>query len=135
MVHLKSRDWDRRLKAMFDEIDDWLERKYGSLYPRHPNRPERGATSNKEMDGLFNVGAVFSAGYGSELGRGYVVQVRMSTLDHVSEDIRNEIEDHVVKMVRERLPKMFPGRDLTVERDGRLLKIVGDFSLGSVLQE
>ena len=123
------------MKAMFDEIDDWLEDKYGSDFPLHPNRPGRGRTANKEMDGLFNIGADFTAGYGSRLGRGYIVQVRMSTLIHIPSDIRESIIDDVEKTVREKLPEAFPGRDLRLERDGGLLKIIGDFSLGSVISE
>ncbi|MCK5736643.1 MAG: hypothetical protein KAH21_09200, partial [Spirochaetaceae bacterium] len=98
----------------------------------HPNRARRGKTSNKEMDGLFNIGADFTPGYGSSLGRGYVVTIRISTLDHIPVDIREKIKFDVELMVRERLPAVFPGRMLQVERDGNLLKIIGDFNLGSV---
>ena len=54
-------EWERKLKRVFDDIDDYLEEKYGHLYTLHPARAERGETSNKEQDGLFNVGATFSA--------------------------------------------------------------------------
>ncbi len=135
MRHTKTIEWDRRLKAMFDEIDDILEEKYGSDYNLHPNRPDRGQTSNKEMDGLFNIGADFTAGYGSQLGRGYIVQIHLSTLDQVPQEIRYTIEAEVEILVKERLKKTFPGRKLSVERDGRLLKIIGDTSLGSVIKE
>ena len=135
MRHVKTVEWDRRIKAMFDEIDDILEERYGQRYSLHPNRPARGATANREMDGLFNVGADFTAGYGSRLGRGYVVQVRMSTLDRVPADVRSLIEEDVERLVREKLPVAFPGRHLTLERDGNLMKIIGDTSLGSVIKE
>ncbi len=135
MLHTKTLEWDRRMKSMFDEIDDILEERYGGEWNLHPNRPSRGRTANKEMDGLFNVGADFSAGYGSKLGRGYVVQVQMSTLDCVPREARKQIESDVVNLVREKLPEVFPGRDLRLERDGNLLKIVGDTHLGSVITE
>ena len=135
MRHPKLMEWDRSLKEMFDEIDDILEDKYGGEYPLHPNRPGRGRTGNKEMDGLFNIGADFSPGYGSSLGRGYIVTVHMSTLDHIPADARILIETEVESLVREKLPAAFPGRQLKLERDGSLLKITGNMSLGSVIQE
>ena len=135
MEHPEARAWNRALKSMFDEIDDVLEDRYGGRYALHPNRPARGKTSNKEMDGLFNVGADFTAGYGSDLGRGYVVQVRMSTLDHVPREVKADIESDVEHLVRDKLRLTFPGRNLELRRDGSLLKIIGDFRLGSVIKE
>lgn len=135
MRHPKMITWERTMKAMFDDIDDWLEDKYGEEFSLHPNRSGRGKTANKEMDGLFNVGADFTAGYGSRLGRGYVIQVRMSTLEHIPVEIQKSIETDVESLVREKLPIFFPGRKLELERDGNLLKIIGDFSLGSVIRE
>ena len=46
--------WERRLKAVFDEINDELESTYGNnkRFRRHPNRPPTGTTSNREDDGL-----------------------------------------------------------------------------------
>ena len=132
MRHPRLAEWERRVKAMFDEIDDWLEDKYGGRYPLHPSRPRRGSTSNREADGLFNVGADFSAGYGSSLGRGYTVRVRMATLDNIPDKVRTEIEGDVEHLVRLKLPGAFPNRALRLERDGALLKITGDFSLGPV---
>ena len=121
------------MKAMFDEIDDRLEDKYGGNYTLHPNRAQRDGTANKEMDGLFNIGADFTPGYGSRLGRGYIVRVRMSTLEHIPVDVQECIKADIEQMVREKLPIAFPGKDLRLEQDGRLLKIIGDFSLGSVI--
>jgi hypothetical protein len=121
------------MKALFDEIDDALEDRYGDRFTLHPNRAGRGNTSNREMDGLFNIGADFTPGYGSSLGRGYVVHIRISTLEHVPVEVREEIKSDLEFMVKEKLPVFFPGRNLRVERDGNLLKIIGDFSLGSVI--
>ncbi len=58
-------EWEKTLKEIFDIIDDYIEDKYGFLYPLHPSRPQRGRTANKSSDGLFNIGAAFSAGFGS----------------------------------------------------------------------
>ena len=132
MFHPKTQAFDRRMKELFDEIDDYLEEEYGHRYPLHPNRPTRGATSNKAADGLFNVGVQFSAGYGSEAGRGYVVDFKISTLASVAPDERESLLEEVVDQIRLRLGRFFPGKSLEVVRDGSLFKIVGDFSLGRI---
>ena len=130
MKHPRAARWDDTMRELFDEIDDWLEERYGQRYPLHPNRPARGRTASREMDGLFNVGADFTAGFGSRHGRGYVVSMRLATLESVPTAVREEIESDVVRLLGEKLPQKFPGRRLEVRRDGTLLKIVGDLSLG-----
>ncbi|WP_319561174.1 hypothetical protein [Marispirochaeta sp.] len=132
MRHPKLQQWDDTMKKMFDEIDNHLEDEWGDHFPLHPNRAGRGKTSNKEQDGLFNVGTFFSAGYGSELGRGYVIDIHMVTLSRIPDEVREEIEEEVVSLVRELLPKYFPDRDLKISRDGNVYKIHGDFSLGNL---
>jgi len=128
--HHKLIAWEKRLKRVFDRIDDMLESKYGHLYPLHPARAGRGTTSNKAYDGLFNVGAAFTPGFGSEIGRGYIVRIRMVTLSKVPRKVRRKIEKRVVKMLRKELAREFPRRRLRVSRDGRIYKIHGDLSLG-----
>ncbi len=130
--HHKALAWEATLKAVFDEIDHDLEDRFGHLYPLHPARPAHGATANPEESGLFNVGAAFTAGFGSTFGRGYVVQVRMSTLATVSKQVREELENEVARQLRERLPDAFPGKTLHVERDRTGFKIHGDLSLGDL---
>lgn len=120
------------LKRLFDSVDDQLEEKYGGAYVLHPSRPARGQTSNKAHDGLFNVGASFTAGFGSRYGRGYVVQVDMVTLDKVPPDVREKIEQEAADLVNEKLPYYFPGRRLEVVRDRNVFKIHGDLRLGQV---
>lgn len=132
MRHPKVIEWEEKLKRVFDDIDHALEEKYRGHYTLHPARPPQGATSNPESDGLFNVGAAFSPGYGSEAGPGYIVEVRMATLEQVPADLMERIEEEVVQMLRERLPRAFPGQDLRVSRDGPVFKIHGDLSLGEV---
>jgi hypothetical protein len=130
--HPETLKWEKKLKILFDEIDDYLESTYGGMYPLHPSRAKRGATSNKEHDGLFNVGASFSTGLGSEHGPGYVIEIRLVTLSHVSEDLREEIEEEVVSLAREKLKEYFPGKKLEIARDGNVYKIYGDLSLGNL---
>jgi hypothetical protein len=118
--------WEDRLKKIFDRIDAYLEQTYGARYPLHPARPPEGVTSNPEQDGLFNVGAAFTPGYGSEHGRGYVVEIQMSTLAPVPTKVRTQIEQDVVRMLRQQLQDEFPDRKLEVLQDGNILKISGD---------
>ncbi len=122
----KIREFDDKLKKIFDIIDDYLENNYGNRYRLHPNRPERGKTANKASDGLFNVGASFSAGYGSVHGRGYVVDVDLVTLDYVPEEVFRRIEGEVGDLLREIITEVFPEQDIHVSRDGNVLKIYGD---------
>ncbi len=132
MRHPSLIEWERKLKIIFDIVDDVLEKKYGKLYPLHPSRADAGTTSNKEHDGLFNVGSSFSAGFGSEFGRGYVIDVDMVTLSEIPDAVIQQIDKDVKKIVSRELPRHFPGRDLKVEKDGNVYKIIGDFSLGKV---
>lgn len=132
MYHPKQQAFDARLKKMFDEVDSYIEDSYGSAYTLHPARPERGATENPQADGLFNIGADFTAGYGSQRGRGYLIDVTMATLDDVDEDVRREIYEATAAKVKELLPIHFPERHLDVYRDGNHFKIQGNFSLGKI---
>lgn len=120
------------MKELFDEIDDYLEEEYGDRYPLHPNRPARGATANKAADGLFNIGAQFTSGYGTRYGRGYIVDFLISTLEEVASEERELFLEEIVHQIRKRLPIFFPNKELKVVRDGSLFKIIGDFSLGSI---
>jgi hypothetical protein len=130
--HPKALKWERTLKGVFDRIDAELEREYGERYPLHPVRAETGRTANPEHDGLFNLGAVFSAGYGSQHGPGYVVRLRVATLSTVPKAVLEEMEEFVAERLRTELPKAFPNRELKITRDGPLFKIHGDLSLSHV---
>ncbi len=123
--------WEARLKAVFDEIDRELEADASSFpaYPRHPARPAAGATANPENDGLFDVGAAFSPGFGSLHGPGYVLQARIATLDSVSPADQAALEQAVVARLREKLPLAFPRANLRVSLDRHVYKIHGDLSL------
>lgn len=129
MRHPKIIEWENKLKEVFDEIDDYLEDTYGNRYTLHPARAERDTTSNKASDGLFNVGASFTPGYGSELGRGYAVEIDMVTLEHVPKKVERQIEQDVINKLRLKLPNYFPGKNLEVNKDGRAIKIYGELTL------
>ena len=129
--HTRLERWEHKLKAVFDEIDAELEAEgRGKKYRRHPARTPAGTTSNREDDGLFDLGAAFSVGIGSRHGPGYVLQARIATLDHVPPDAQKKLEDEVARRLRKKLPEAFPGVRLHVNRDGRVYKIHGDLSLG-----
>jgi hypothetical protein len=129
MRHQKAIEWEKRLKAVFDEIDSDLERDYGGMFPLHPSRTPEGGTSNPEMDGLFNVGASFSGGFGSRFGPGYVVDIQLSTLKHVPMKLKSALRDHVQALLIEKLPAAFPGKELHVDKELGHLRIHGDLSL------
>ena len=130
--HPKSMEWDARLKAMFDVLDADLEDRFSGRWSLRTNRPTRGETSNPEADGLFNVGAFFTPGYGSKHGRGYLVEIVVATEENVGDDERREVESYASETLRRLLPKHFPERRLELDRDGNMYKIRGDLSLGSL---
>jgi hypothetical protein len=129
-THPKLVAFNRALEALFQEVDEALEDEWGSAFIRHPNRPGRGSTANPEMDGLFEVAPDFSAGIGSEKGRGYIVSLKAATLEKVTSEQFEFLMEEAAGLISARLPRYFPERRLEVVRDGKRFKIIGDFSLG-----
>ncbi len=129
IVNVRMEEWENTLKEIFNEIDDYLEDMYGGLYPLHPSRSSRGATANKSYDGLFDVGASFSAGYGSQYGRGWIFDIHIATLTQVSSDIRDKIYDDAVRILQALLSEHYPDRNIRVEKDGSVFKIFGDLKI------
>ena len=132
MRHHSVIAWEARLDSIMAEIDHFLEEKYHGQYSLHPARPRRGKTANPSHDGLFSINANFTLGLGSNAGKGYIVDIRMVTLENIPDHIRDEIRDLVQEKLRQLLPTQFPGSDLQVDKDGPVLKIHGDLSLGKV---
>ena len=132
MKHPSLVVWEKNLKNMLDELDELLEDKFGTQYRLHPARSERGLTSNKSHDGLFSISAGYSLGIGSELGKGYVIDVRMVTLENIPPEIESEIDNIVLCSLKENLPKHFPGKNLQINKDGNIIKMHGDLNLGVV---
>ncbi len=128
--HPATEAWEKRLRDVFHDIDRRLEARYGSRLARDPRRPAAGVTSSHEADGIFNVGAAYSPGFGSRHGAGYVVEIGIRSVRPPPPALREEIERAVVRQLRLALPRAFPGRRLEVIRDGSVWKIVGDLSLG-----
>ena len=72
---------------------------------------------------------MFSAGFGSKHGAGYVVQMQTATLARIPDAVKEEILDDAARWLAAELPKAFPGTELSVSRDGPVLKIHGDLAL------
>jgi len=128
--HAKLRAFESQLRALFNEVDHQLEDRWGNLYSVHPNRPRRGETANPEMDGLFEVVPDFTPGIGSDMGRGYIINLRVATLDRLDPGEYESLMREAADIVKSLLPRYFPERFLQVVRDGKRFKIIGDFSLG-----
>jgi hypothetical protein len=84
------------------------------------------------MDGLFEIGPDFTPGFGSKKGRGYIVSLRVATLEQVTPEQFEFLMNEAALLIRNKLPHYFPDRQLEVVRDGKRFKIIGDFSLGEV---
>ncbi|MDR0601635.1 MAG: hypothetical protein LBG42_04575 [Treponema sp.] len=129
-IHPKLAAFTENLEALFHTVDEFLEEEWGGSFSLHPNRPARGSTENPEMDGLFEIAPDFTAGIGSEKGRGYIISLRAATLEAISPAQFEFLMENAAALVARKLPEYFPGRALAVIRDGKRFKIVGDFSLG-----
>lgn len=129
LMSAQQRALERRFRLLFDELDDYLEDKFKGSYNLHPNRLPRGKAARVAYDGLFSTGTKFTLGIGSTYGRGYLVDVEISTLEKVDPEVREAIDQAAFEFLEENLPKHFPKRDLKVVKDGNLYKIIGNFSL------
>lgn len=133
--HPKQIALEAVMRAMCDELDDRLEESFGTHYPRHPNRPARGKAASVAYDGLFSTGTQFTLGYGSDHGRGYIVSVEIRTLSKVKKEDELAVEEATVSIINDLIPQYFPDREITLQKDGNVYKLVGDFSLGSSSNE
>lgn len=121
--------WENKLQSIFDRIDTHLEEKYGDAYPLKYNRPPHGCGVTPDTDGLFELGFSFTLGISSQLGPGYVFRIKLATSSRVSPDFYTKIENEVVDMLKEELPKEFPDKELKVAKDGKNYKIYGNLDL------
>jgi len=130
--HPKQIILEETIQQMCNELDIYLEDHFGSRYPLHPNRPKRGMTASGIYDGLFSTTAVFTLGYGSKNGRGYIITIEIRTLKSVNQTERDDIEASGIQYFKTLIPKYFPDRKLSVVKDQNVYKLVGDFSLGEI---
>ncbi len=131
-MHPKQEELENELANLCRSLDNHLEDKYGQKYRIHPNRLKRGTGSNPRFDGLFSTSIAFSLGYGSKTGRGYIVEVDIRTLDRVTEEDKNNINEDAFNYIKDNLKVYLPERELELVKDGSVMKIIGDFSLGEV---
>lgn len=130
-MHPKQVALEETLECLCEDLDHYLEDRFGTAYPLHPNRPERGKAASATQDGLFSTATQFTLGYGSTYGRGYLVTVEIRTLERVKPCDRKVIDEAAAKYLKEILPRYFPDRKIEVKQDGNVYKLIGDFSLGS----
>ncbi|MDD4011933.1 MAG: hypothetical protein PHI83_07280 [Sphaerochaetaceae bacterium] len=131
-MHPKQAKLEEKLQRLCDELDSYLEDRYGKLYPLHPNRLPRGKAASGIYDGLFSTGTMFTLGYGSVYGRGYIIDVEIRTLSKVDPEDRERIDADAMAFLERNLKKVFPRRELSIVKDGPVYKLIGDFSLGAV---
>jgi hypothetical protein len=131
MRHQNVEAWEERLNDLLKRVDRALEEEYGQLFAPHPARPAKGTTANPQHDGLFRVTASFSPGFGTELGKGYVLQLDLVTLEQVPAQTADAVQRRAVRLIQDGLEAALPGRHLKVQRDGNVWKIIGDLSLSS----
>ncbi len=122
-----------KLEEQFAElekgIDGHLEDMFGDRLSLHPSRMPRGKGSNPIYDGLFSATIVFSMGYGTQYGRGYIVNVGVSTLDMIDPELKDQIMNEAFHYTSEHYMDYLPDRKIQVVRDMGLIKLIGDFSL------
>lgn len=128
-MDVRTEKMEEALFKALEAADSVLESRYGDRFPLHPARPSHGTSVNRQYDGLFELGAGFSAGFGSKAGPGYALVFRIVTLDAVPEDFRNQFEAEAVELLQAELGKTFPNRQLSIVKDTNGWKIVGDLSL------
>jgi len=121
--------WEAALKGVLSKVDEYLENTYGTRYPLRSNRQPHGSAANSMYDGLFSVQGKFSLGLGHWDGPGYTIDVSMATFSKVPEEEREIIIDDVGRILHREIPLAFPGRELTITRDGLFYRIQGDLSL------
>jgi hypothetical protein len=124
----RLQEWEKRLDRILAQIDERLEERYHGQFRLHPARPEHGTTANRAYDGLFHVKANFTLGIGTGSGRGYMLDVRVSTLERISPETRAEILDFTLTELNRLLPEEF-GAGLEAVPEANGVKIVGDLSL------
>lgn len=129
-MHPKQELLEQQMAKLCQALDNWLEDGFGENWPIHPNRMKRGTGANPSFDGLFSTSVAFTLGYGSKSGRGYLVNVDIRTLKFVTSQEKTEVLDAAASFLRNNIEEYIPDRKLDVVKEGNLIKIVGDFSLG-----
>ena len=126
----RTEEMEHNLFLALEATDAEMERRYGDRYRLHPARLPDGKAASRQYDGLFSLSAGFSAGFGSQYGPGYALDLRMVTLDAVPEDFRQKFEQEAIELLQGELDTRMPERHLKIVRDVNGWKIVGDLHIG-----
>ena len=121
--------WEEKLNGLLRQVITKLEEEHGAVVPRHPARPAHGETPNPQNDGLFRITATFTPGFGSQWGKGYVLDIEPVTLDAFPREVWTVVEAKACRMIQDGLESVLPGRRLELKRDGTVWKITGDLVL------
>ena len=121
---------EQLLFEALEKTDAEMERRYGDKYSLHPARLPHGKAASRQYDGLFSLSAGFSAGFGSQFGPGYALDLRMVTLEAVPADFRAQFEAEAIEFLQNELDQSMPERKLRIVKDVNGWKIVGDLSIG-----
>ena len=129
MRNPRVEEWEEKLNQLLRRVTVQLEERFSDFALRHPARLPHGAIANPQNDGLFRITATFTPGFGSQLGKGYVLTIEPVTLERFRQEDWQQIEDFACAQIRAGLEAALPGCGLTLQRDGQIWKIVGDLSL------
>lgn len=110
-------------------IDNYLEDTFSDEITIHPMRMKRGKGANPIHDGVFSTTIIFSMGFGTKYGRGYIINISISTLDNVSSHLKERIEEATFDFASKHAEEYLPGRNVECVRDAGLIKLIGNFSL------
>ncbi|MCR5732214.1 MAG: hypothetical protein K6G51_04685 [Sphaerochaetaceae bacterium] len=110
-------------------IDNHLEDMFSEEINIHPSRMKRGVGANPIHDGIFSVTIIFSMGYGTKYGRGYIINLSISTLDNISYELKQRIEEETFDFVSRHVNEYIPNRNIECVRDAGLIKLIGNFTL------
>lgn len=130
-MDIRTQQMEDQLHEALENTDAEMERRYGDRYELHPARLPHGKAATRQYDGLFSLSAGFSAGFGSKFGPGYSLDLRMVTLETVSDDFRAQFEKEAVEFLQCELDRIMPERKLKIVHDVNGMKIVGDLSIGN----
>ena len=126
----RTEEMEQKLFDAMEKTDAEMERRYGDRFELHPARLPNGRAASRQYDGLFSISAGFSAGFGSQFGPGYALDLRMVTLEAVPADFRAQFEAEAIEFLKNELNQSMPERKLKIVKDVNGWKIVGDLSIG-----
>ena len=127
----RTEEMEHKLFEALERTDAEMERRYGDRFALHPARLPNGKAASRQYDGLFSLSAGFSAGFGSQFGPGYALDLRLVTLEAVPADFRAQFEAEAIEFLQNELDQTMPERKLKIVRDVNGWKIVGDLSIGT----